>query len=235
MSLKIFRHIDAQIPKNHIWIIGNFDGLHKGHDALISKAKNIAQNSHKKIGLLSFTPHPRQFFDPNCKPINIMQRSEKIRLLQKMGLHYFYLHPFNQDVASISAMNFCQKIKRQLDPSDLIIGYDFHFGHNRSGTPQMLNIFCQENNINCYIIPPQYNDHGVRYASSIIRQFLAQGDIQSVKDFINHPYVISGRVRHGKKLARQLGFPTANIHLKNLYLPKFGVYHCTIVMVCQCH
>ena len=157
-----------------------------------------------------------------------MQRSEKISLLADMGISYYYIHPFNEYVAGLSAQDFCEKIKNQLDASDIIIGHDFHFGKGRSGTPELLQGFCKDHQMSCHIIEQQSNDKGIRYASQAIREFLTEGNITQVNACMSHPYMISGRVIHGKKLARQLGFPTANILPKNLYLPKFGVYGCTI-------
>lgn len=228
VTLNLFRHYDAQIPKGHVWIIGNFDGLHKGHDILIQRAKDIAKSQGKKIGLLSFNPHPRQFFSSDHAVINIMQPFEKIKRLSEMQIDFYFMHPFNAQLANLSPEGFCQKIKRQLNPSHIIIGHDFHFGKQRAGTPDILYQFCQDNAIGCHVIKPQMNADGLRYSSEAIRKFLSEGDIKSVKSFMNHPYIISGRVRHGKKLARQLGFPTANIIPRNLYLPKFGVYGCYI-------
>lgn len=228
VTLKIYRHLNPEIPKNHIWVIGNFDGLHKGHQALINRAKQIAVESSRKVGILSFYPHPRQFFDPEKNVIHIMQRSEKIRSLDNMGINYYYIHPFNEYVANLSSQDFCDKIKSQLDPSDIIIGHDFHFGKARSGTPKLLQNFCQNHRINCHIVEPQINNDGTRYASQVIREFLSKGNISQVNAAMHYPYMISGRVIHGKKLARQLGFPTANILPRNLFLPKFGVYGCTI-------
>ena len=88
MTLHLFRHFDSKIPQNNIWIIGNFDGLHKGHCTLIHKAFEIAKHTHHTVGILSFLPHPREFFNPSDKPINIMQFSEKIDILQKMNIDY---------------------------------------------------------------------------------------------------------------------------------------------------
>ncbi len=229
MTLSLFRHFNSFIPHHHVWIIGNFDGIHKGHCSLIDTAMNIARLTNKKTGILSFYPHPRQFFNPSALPINMMQSAEKIHLLNTMQIDYYYLHPFNKTVADMSALDFCLKIKQQLNPSSLIIGHDFHFGKGRSGTPTLLENFCQQHHIECHIIPPHLSPKGIRYASETIREFLANGDIASVKSFLPHDYILSGRVIHGKKLARHLGFPTANILLKNVFLPKFGVYKCRIL------
>jgi riboflavin kinase / FMN adenylyltransferase len=229
VTLRLFRHFNSTIPQNHVWIIGNFDGLHKGHCHLIDTALNIAGSSNKKVGLLSFHPHPRQFFDSIHKSINIMQFSEKVRLLQEMQIDYYYLHPFNQKLANMAALDFCIKIKTQMNPSDIIVGHDFHFGKGRIGTPAMLAEFCQKNQINCIIIPPTVTASGERYSSESLRNFLTDGNIPAVTSFLLHDYILSGYVTHGKHLAQKLGFPTANIPLKNLFLPKFGVYRCRVV------
>ncbi|MFT6083436.1 MAG: riboflavin kinase/FMN adenylyltransferase [Alphaproteobacteria bacterium] len=228
MTLRLFRHFNSILPPNHIWIIGNFDGLHKGHQVLIDTAREIAAETGQKIGILSFNPHPNVFFSPHKNAIHIMQQSEKIRLLAQWGIDYYYLHPFNAQLAQMSATAFCYKLKSQFQPTHLIIGHDFHFGKNRSGTPEFLNEFCTHNAINCIIVPPVLANNQMRYASGAIRDFLQQGDIKSVNHFLGHPYIITGRVRHGRKLASQLGFPTANIIPKNLFLPKYGVYKCHI-------
>ncbi len=229
MTFQFSHHFSSHIPENYVWVIGNFDGLHKGHIALIKAAQLIAKNLNLKTGLLSFYPHPRMYFNSNQNPINIMQQSEKIQILKDLQIHHYYLHPFNQKVATMSALDFCLKLKNQLKPRHLIIGHDFHFGQNRSGTPEFLKNFCTQNHIDCTIINPELSDNGVRYSSEAIRVFLQQGDIESVKSFLKFDYIITGRVQHGKKLARQLGFPTANIIPNNLFLPKYGVYQCRVI------
>jgi len=224
VSLTFSRHLNSKIPAKYVWLLGNFDGLHKGHIALINHAKAIAQQSQSAVGLLSFHPHPRMVFDAEKKPITIMQMPQKIRLLAQYGVDHYYAHPFNKDIAQMSAHDFCQKLKQQLDPQHIVIGHDFHFGKNRTGTPHYLSDFCQNNNIGCTIIQPKMSPKNIRYASATMREFLSQGNIDALKQFMDHDYMISGRVQHGKKLARQLGFPTANILPQNLFLPKFGVY-----------
>lgn len=229
MTLRLVRHFKSHISHNHVWIIGNFDGLHKGHCHLINTALDIARLSDKKVGLLSFYPHPRQFFDSAHKPINIMQFSEKVRLLQEMQIDYYYLHPFNRSVADMTALDFCTQLKQQLNPSYIVIGHDFHFGKGRTGTPETLAEFCHNNQMQCTIIPPTVTPDGERYSSEAIRKFLTAGNIPAVKSFLPHDYMISGHVQQGKQLARHLGFPTANIPLGHLFLPKFGVYHCRVL------
>jgi riboflavin kinase / FMN adenylyltransferase len=227
--MQIFRYINSLIPKSHVWVIGNFDGLHKGHCALIEHAIDIATVKHKKVGIISFSPHPREYFNPNSPSIQIMQLSEKVHLLKNMNIDYYYLHPFNHITASMTAFEFCEKIQQQLLPSDIIVGYDFHFGKDRTGTPKTLTNFCVHHGIECTIIPPILNSDGVRYASQTIRKFLSEGNMSAVKSFLPHDYILSGRVQYGYQQASKLGFPTANIALKNIFLPKFGVYDCRIV------
>lgn len=229
MTLRLFRHFSDIIPHNQVWIIGNFDGLHKGHCHLIDTARSIAGLTNKKIGLLSFYPHPRQFFDSTHKSINMMQFSEKFKMLHDMQIDYYYLHPFNQTLADMTALDFCMKLKTQINPSDVIIGHDFHFGKGRSGTPIMLAEFCHNNQIHCTVIPPTVTESGERYSSESLRHFLSDGNIPAVTSFLPHDYILSGHVTHGRHLAQKLGFPTANIPLKNLFLPKFGVYQCRVL------
>jgi riboflavin kinase/FMN adenylyltransferase len=227
--MHIFRHFNSTIPQNHVWVIGNFDGLHLGHCALIQKALMIARQKHKKVGILSFSPHPREFFNPTLPAVHLMQFSQKVLALQALGVDYYYLHPFNQQTANLSALEFCQKIKQQLSPSHIIVGYDFHFGKDRTGTPQFLENFCNTHHIECMVVPPVVDNMGGRYASEVLRKHLSEGNIQGVKSCLSHDYIISGRVIHGKQQARLLGFPTANIALGDIFLPKFGVYKCRIV------
>lgn len=229
MNLRLFRNINSNIPHGHIWIIGNFDGLHKGHFTLIQKAIGLSKEKQNKIGLLSFSPHPKMFFNPSDNPINIIQISEKLLLLNELNIDFCYLHPFNHQIADMSPLDFCHKIEQQLNPSNIVVGYDFHFGKKRAGTPETLAGFCQNHQINCHIIPPALSETGERYASQTIRKFLSEGNISAVRSFLPHDYIISGRVIHGHKKASTLGFPTANIRLENLFLPKFGVYKCRVL------
>lgn len=212
------------MPAHMVWMIGNFDGLHKGHQALIALAKQVAGD--KPIALLTFEPHPKRFFNPNLPLERIFSFSEKLRLLAVYGVDYCYAMPFNADLANMSAENFChQIIYGHLKASHVVVGHDFCFGKNRTGTTALLQTYGQKYGFDTHILSQQsLPDSGLRYSSSLLRSLLKQGDMQQARNILGHDYTLSGHVMRGKQIARTLGFPTANVRCQHLLLPALGVY-----------
>lgn len=217
-------HTDnAHIPKNMIWIIGNFDGVHLGHQSVIQLAHHNNPH-HAPIGLLTFEPHPRRIFKPDSPTFRIMSFGQKLQILNQYGVNYCYAYKFSKDLAEMSGDAFCQKILSQhLSASKIIVGYDFCFGKNRSGTTDSLIKSGEQYGFETIIAPPAVHHH-TRYSSSKLREYITSGNMDMVKEFLGRDYILSGHVSQGRQMARTIGYPTANIYLKNILLPAFGVY-----------
>lgn len=206
--------------------IGNFDGVHLGHMAIINEVKKIAKEKKTFSAILTFEPHPASFFQPNrAKDFRINSLSQKIKILKEQEIDYVIILPFNQDLANIEADDFIKEILlKSLNVKDLIVGYDFIFGKNREGNFQLLKKESEILNFNLTEISALKESQEI-CSSSLIRKLIKQGEIVKANQFLGRNFAINGIVNEGRKLARQLGFPTANLIAKeNIIKPKFGVY-----------
>jgi len=206
------------IEKNQVIALGNFDGVHMGHKAILKKTKWLAAQSGAKPAVITFEPHPVHLFKPSVLPIRINSLKGKIALLEKAGIENCHILKFNRSFANLSAEEF---INKYLAGNHIVTGYDFVFGKSRTGNAELLQERLGENYT---IIPPQEGD-GVVYSSSKVRTALKAGDVQTANFLLGHNYFIEGKVLHGAGKGAQIGFATANIKLKPYLLkPKYGVY-----------
>jgi riboflavin kinase/FMN adenylyltransferase len=221
--IRNFSNISSQ-EKNTVLALGNFDGLHLGHQKILTKIQEIAKNSKKKTAIMSFEPHPYIFFN-KARNFNILSLQDKITLLKNSNIDYFYLVRFDKKFANITANEFINQILiKKLAISHLVIGYDFIFGKNRAGNADLLRSQSENHHISFTQISSHISSNGAIYSSTEIRKSLTLGEIEKVSTMLGRNYFIKNRVIEGKKIARDLGYPTANITLNNLYYPKFGVY-----------
>ena len=216
--------IDTEIQKNaqgQVLIIGNFDGVHLGHQALIAYAKKIAKEKHKKCVMLTFSPHPRYFFDRATKPFSLQSDDIKCYFAKQYGVDFFYVKNFDQQFSMLSAHDFIEQvIIGEYKASAVVVGEDFCFGKNRQGNGNILkNSQCAD--IHQFTLHKKNN---ITCSSSCIRQFLQEGNVEKASEMLGHSFIIDGLVEKEKQLARQLGFPTANISLARYIQPKLGVY-----------
>jgi riboflavin kinase/FMN adenylyltransferase len=222
--VKIIRSLN-QITKNHenlALTIGNFDGIHLGHLEIIDKVKKIAKQKNIACAILTFEPHPASFFKTkNNLNFRLTSLAQKLRIFKKLEIDYAIILPFNQSLSKISAENFAQKILiKKLKVTELIIGYDFAFGKNRQGNFKMLENY----NFNLHEISPKKINEKT-CSSTLIRGLLNDGNIALANQILGRNFAIEGVVIEGKKLARQMNFPTANLKAKpHLIQMKFGVY-----------
>ena len=205
--------------------IGNFDGVHLGHQQLIAKVVAVAKERRVPSLVMTFEPHPFEFFSGDELTIPRLTRlREKYRALAECGIDNILILPFNQKIASISASDFIKHILvESLQVRHIIIGDDFHFGYRRLGNFALL----QEMGAQCGFTVeamPTVILGGERVSSTRVRQALAEGDHALVRALLGHPYSMLGRVRGGDQLGRQLGFRTANIYLHRKLTPVRGVY-----------
>lgn len=215
------------VPKNcygAVVALGNFDGLHLGHQEVIRKAIFSAQQAGKSSGILTFDPHPRRVFRPDLPPLRIVPFSEKSRILQESGVDFMRVIHFTKTFAQTTAEQFIKNILvDQLKVSHVVTGDDFIFGHNRQGNTVYLKEMAAELEFE-YTICPQISVGDQRCSSTLIRERLAQGDVEAAAALLGRPYSITGIVRAGDKRGRELGFPTANIYPGRMFTPATGVY-----------
>jgi riboflavin kinase/FMN adenylyltransferase len=190
--------------------IGNFDGVHRGHRALIERVVAKAREAQLTSCVLTFEPHPREFFSPDAAPARITRLRDKLDLMAQAGVERVHVARFNAAFAALAPQRFIADILvRGLGTSWLLVGRDFRFGARRAGDFSMLQGqgFAVE-------AMPDVQFEGTRVSSSAIRAALKAGELGQAARLLGHPYAISGRVAHGAKLGRGLGFPTANIVLR---------------------
>ncbi len=202
--------------------IGNFDGVHLGHLKIINKVKEIAKEKNLTSAILTFEPHPSQFFKKApSQDFRLTNLSQKINIFTQNKIDSTIIFPFNQALANLSAQDFINKILiEKLNVKHLIIGHDFIFGKDREGTPDMLKSY----NLQITKIDALKNNSKI-CSSTLIRNFIKNGEVSQANQVLGRNFIIEGIVVNGKKLARILGFKTANINPKShIIKPKFGVY-----------
>ena len=206
--------------------IGNFDGVHIGHQKLIKKLVSKCKKEKTKSAILSFSPHPRQYFTKNYKDFNIIDEIEKIKIIKELGIDFYISFLFDYNLASLSAEKFIKDILfKKLKIKNITVGYDFKFGKDRKGNIDLLNKFKTKYGFNVSVIKPVINKkNSLTYSSSIIRKNIREGNFESVSLMLGRNWSINGKVIAGNKRAGKINFPTANISPPNLIHPKRGVY-----------
>lgn len=227
--MKIFNNLDS-IPtiNNLVLTIGSFDGVHRGHQKLISTIHQKARAINGESGLMTFHPHPRMVIQPAKKDsIQLLTTiEERIRLLEKTGLDNLFIVPFSVDFANMPAKDYIKNILvGKFSPRHLVIGYDHKFGKNRDGDIHLLRQFQEKYSYSIEEISKQRTEN-ITFSSTNIRNLLLEGNIEQANDLLGYTYEIKGIITHGDKRGRQLGFPTANIQVinKEKLIPGKGVY-----------
>jgi riboflavin kinase/FMN adenylyltransferase len=224
-----------EFDKEHSTVItiGTFDGVHIGHRKILERLIKDAKDSNLKSAVLTFFPHPRMVLqkDADIKLINTIE--EKIKILKNLGLDCLIVHPFTEDFSRLSATAFVRDLLvNELQTKKIIIGYDHRFGRNRTANINDLITFGNTFEFEVEEIAAQEIDD-VSVSSTKIRKALENGDIQTANTYLGYKYMLTGIVKKGKGLGRQLNFPTANLHIEESYklIPKNGVY----VVQCEIH
>ena len=225
--MKIIRSITAfNSSEKTIVTIGTFDGIHIGHQKILKDLIKTAKKEGKKSVLLTFFPHPRMVLQKDNKILLLNTIEEKSGLLEKMGLDYLIIHPFSREFSRLTALDFVRDILvNKLNTSRLIIGYDHHFGKNREGNIHQLKEYSLLYDFKVEEIPAQDIDD-VSVSSTKIRTALKDGNLKTANNYLGYHYMLNGSVVSGKKLGGTIGFPTANLEIKEPYklVPKTGVY-----------
>ena len=208
--------------------IGNFDGLHLGHRAMLDQLKFKAKELGVSTSVMIFEPHPRELFTPDQAPPRLSSLREKLALLEGCGIAFTYLCHFDHKFAALTADEFITRTLVQgLAAKYVIVGEDFRFGKGRAGNVATLRMAGQQHGFELETLPTVMID-GLRVSSSGVRNALAAGDLKLAEKLLGRPYAIAGRVGHGNKLGRTLGFPTANVQLKRKRIALHGVYAVTV-------
>ncbi|MGB0916262.1 MAG: bifunctional riboflavin kinase/FAD synthetase [Flavobacteriales bacterium] len=233
-ELKVFHSIDEfQKVKGAVVTTGTFDGVHVGHRKIIDRLNEIARKVDGESVLLTFHPHPRMVLFPDDHGLELISTmEEKIQLLEEAGVQNLIIHPFTKEFSRTTSLDFIREILvEKIGTSVLVIGYDHHFGRNREGSFEHLKESGPLYGFEVEEISVQDVDD-VAVSSTKVRKALQSGDVATANKYLAHPFQLSGKVIHGDKLGRQLGFPTANIQVEeeSKVVPANGVYACYVFL-----
>jgi riboflavin kinase / FMN adenylyltransferase len=204
--------------------IGNFDGVHRGHEAIVARVRAVARERKLVSCVLTFEPHPREFFSPDTAPTRLTSMREKLELLSQLEIERVHVQRFTPEFAALSPDHFVAKVLVEtLKARWILVGDDFRYGSKRAGNYATLRDSGNRAGFSVESIPT-VADAGVRVSSSAVRNALAVGDIDRASTLLGRRYTISGRIIHGQKLGRELGYATANVELEHNRPPLFGIY-----------
>ncbi|MBQ7456113.1 MAG: bifunctional riboflavin kinase/FAD synthetase [Desulfovibrio sp.] len=209
--------------------IGNFDGVHRGHQSLILRTLSLAKQNAMPAIVVTFWPHPRSIVSPTKSHHPLTTREDRLALLGELGIPYVLELPFTKDLANLEPLAFVTQYLMPLSLTHLVTGYDFSLGRGRTGKTEELRRIGNELGFSVEQMPP-LTDNGVIISSTHLRTLIAQGDIKNANMLLGRPYQLKGRVIHGFGRGKGLGFPTANIAVDNILLPAKGVYAANIAI-----
>ncbi len=224
-SLKIYKSFFIQPQhENSIILVGNFDGIHLGHQKLFSLAKKYKKKYSLKIGVLTFEPMPKIFFNKDLKNFRISNLDQKIDNLKKLNVDFIIIKKFNKKFSKTKSIIFIKEILgRRLRPRFIFVSNNFRFGNKREGSVKQLVRF--ETFCGYKVVKPEPLLIKKKIASSsLIRNYLQKGDLKKANKILNRNWSIHGKVQKGRQLGKKIGFPTANIDIKNYVLACPGVY-----------
>lgn len=226
--MKVYTNIeDFKDVKNPVVTTGTFDGVHLGHQKIISRLNNVAKEEKGETVLLTFYPHPRMVLYPDDNELKLLNtQQEKIELLEKYGVEHLIIYPFTKEFSRLTSIEFVRNmLVNKIKTKRLVIGYNHHFGRNREGSFDHLKEYGPIYGFEVEEIPAKDIDH-IEISSTKIRKALQSGDIETATTFLGHHYSLSGKVIGGKQLGRTIGYPTANIFVNDKYklIPADGVY-----------
>jgi riboflavin kinase / FMN adenylyltransferase len=239
--MRIFRHSDDVPPalKGAVVAIGNFDGVHRGHQALIAEAGREASARGVPLAVLAFEPHPQEFFRPRPDSIRLTPLRTKARLLAELGVDALFALTFDAGMARSSPADFVQHVLLDgLGASGVVVGPDFEFGKGRAGKFSTLKEMGEAKgfSVTCFDMVTHLSDtNGVnaKISSTRIREALKAARPEEAASLLGHWWGIEARVQHGDKRGRTMGFPTANMHLGHCLAPAFGVYAVRVTILDQ--
>jgi riboflavin kinase/FMN adenylyltransferase len=204
--------------------LGNFDGVHLGHQRVIADAREAARTLGAPLGVISFEPHARMHFQPDAPPFRLMNAHQLARTVQALGADQLYLLPFGVEMASFSDHDFVSDVLvAGLGVRHVAVGFDITFGRGRTGDPDAMRRYGEEFDFSVSVAAAVENGAG-KISSTTVREALREGRPDAAAAVLGRPFAIEGVVQKGRQLGRQLGFPTANVPLGDYVAPRFGVY-----------
>ena len=209
--------------------LGNFDGVHRGHQQVIAQAAKAALAGQTSLGVVSFDPHPRRLFRPTEPAFKLMTHAQQARALAALGGDNFNLLPFDFEMASYGDREFVEKVLVQgLGVKHVAVGFDISFGRGRSGSAELMKAYGDEYGFTVSVAEPvggaSTEGGDEKFSSTGVRDALRDGHPEQAAHILGRPFAIEGVVRRGQQLGRQLGFPTANVEVEDYVVPKLGVY-----------
>ena len=227
MVKKLTYYKNFNIKKNHqksIILIGNFDGVHLGHQKLFDSAKKHKKKENLKIGVVTFDPIPKMFFNKKLKNYRISNLNQKLNIFKKFKVDFVINKKFDKKFSKIKCNKFISEIiYKKLNPKIIFVSNNFKFGHKREGDVKLLKLL--EKKYNYKIInPPTLKKKNKTISSSLIRKFLADGKLNLANNYLNRNWSIEGMVKKGRNIGKKIGFPTCNIDIGNYVIARPGVY-----------
>jgi riboflavin kinase/FMN adenylyltransferase len=226
-EVRIFRHFDDVPPglKGAVVAIGNFDGVHRGHRALIAEAKIQAEARRSPLAVLSFEPHPQEYFRPSPECFRLTPLRTKARLLADLGVDALFALTFDGDMARRSPQDFVETVLvESLGISGAVVGHDFEFGQKRAGNLATLAYMGEMEGFSVTAFDTVTASGDEKISSTLIRRLLKEAKPEEAARLLGRPWAVEARVEHGDARGRTMGFPTANMHLGHCLAPAFGVY-----------
>jgi len=224
-TLQTFTDLASE-DKGAVIALGNFDGLHRGHQAVIAEARAIADRLNAPLGIGLFRPHPFRFFKPEAPPFRLMSPEVRAEVMASLGVERLYEIPFDAALRDMDDTEFVERVLHQgLGIKHVVVGEDYGFGKNRCGNIESLTRLCTERGIGVTPMKP-VGLHALygKYGSTEIRKALKQGDVFHAAHMLSRPWIVDGVVQKGQQRGRTINFPTANLEFGELVRPKFGVY-----------
>ncbi len=233
--LSDYRSLDAR-EKGAAVAIGNFDGIHLGHQSIIELARHHSSARQIPLAVMTFEPHPREFFSPSSPPFRLMNRAARAHRLEQLGVEILYELSFDKSLSRMSSERFVEEILCQgLGLKVAIAGNNFHFGKGRTGSITTLSEQGERQGFEVFVAP-MLEINGQAYSSTAVRKSLSEGRPRDAATLLGHWHRIEGKVVHGDKRGRaMLGYPTANLHLKGLHPPRMGIYTVKIDILSGSH
>jgi riboflavin kinase/FMN adenylyltransferase len=221
---QLFPHVEQASGERSVLTIGNFDGVHRGHQYLLGEVVNAARSQRLKSVALTFEPLPLEVLRPDASPPRLTTTADRLQLIRDVGIDAVVPITFTPDVAALEARQFVEQVVAAFHPMELIVGADFAFGRGRSGNIDVLRQLGEEFGYSLGVVE-RIGDDSQDFSSSRIRAALSAGDVKLASDLLGRPYLLRGTVVQGQRRGRELGFPTANLALSSkLLAPENGIY-----------
>ena len=222
--IRDWRNLPAAL-KGAAVAIGAFDGVHRGHQAVIASAAEAAKRLDAPLAVVSFDPHPRRWFQPAAAPFRLMTADQMARALEPLGVDILYLLPFDGTMATMTTADFARDVLADgLGIRHAAVGFDFTFGKGRTGSPEALTSLGADRGFTVSVTQRIDDASGLKLSSSAVREALSAGDLPRAAAILGRPFAIQGEVIHGEKRGRTIGTPTANIAMGDYMRPAYGVY-----------